>query len=90
MGIAVHLFLWLLDQHPVQKVNGLLPGLLLRELLMATQRLANLLSDGKHWIQGVHGVLKDHGNLIATNFLHLFSVSGIGQEVLSVKEDLSA
>ena len=47
----------------------------------------NLAIDALHWIQSGHGLLKNHGDILAAYPVHL--AAGTAQQVLSLKEDFS-
>ena len=59
------------DAHRLQHVAGLLPGLLLRAVLVQEDHLTDLISHGLHRIQRGHRILEDHGNLFAADGTHL-------------------
>src|SRR5262245_45528512 len=71
MRIAVSALFRLRDRHAVQHVDGLLHGFALAHALMHADRLSDLMTYGKQWVQGGHRFLEDHGDLVAADLLHL-------------------
>src|SRR5215510_5725818 len=71
MGIGVHPRLRIGDLDQAKHLNGLFACLFFAQPLVQTDRLADLIAHGKYRIQRGHGLLKDHGNLVAANFTHL-------------------
>ena len=68
--------------------SALFHGLLLGALLVKLDDLRDLVAHPHNGVQGGHGILKDHGDLIAADLsqlavLHL-------EQILPVEEDLSA
>ena len=77
------------DADHLQGFLGLLNQLCAGQLrLVDLQGLHHLLADGHHRVQGGHGVLKDHGHLLAAVFLQL--VLAHGQHVLSAEANAAA
>ena len=54
---------------------------------MNTIALRDLIADGHHRVQARHGVLEDHGDLLAANLAHFLCTQL--QQVLAFKEDLT-
>jgi len=60
------------DVDHLEQFDAPLPRLLVSHPQMQFQPLAQLLPDGQHRVQGCHGVLKDHGDLVPADLAHLF------------------
>jgi hypothetical protein len=75
------------DAHQAQHVRGLLPGLPAVRMLVQPDGFDDLVPDGIDRVQGAHGLLKDHGDLVAPDAAQLLRF--LGQQVLSLEEDLS-
>src|SRR5262249_40735969 len=71
MGIGVHPRLRIGDLDQAKHLNGLFACLFFAQPLVQTDRLTDLIAHGKYRVQRGHGLLKDHGNLVAANFTHL-------------------
>ncbi|MPN13086.1 hypothetical protein SDC9_160406 [bioreactor metagenome] len=54
--------------HHFEDLAYLLPDCALAIFAMHLDGFSNLLSNRQHWIERGHWVLKDHGNLVATDF----------------------
>ena len=88
MGILIQPAARLGDAHAAQGLLGNLDRFAARHLLMQQDRFEDLLADGVDGIERGHRLLKDHGDLIAANLLHL----PVGQieQCPAVKHDLAA
>ena len=70
-----------------ENLDGLLVCLGLREVLVDADGLANLVPDGEDGVEARHGVLEDHGDVVAPNLLH--PLLRHLEEVLALEEDLT-
>ena len=87
MGIALKPLLGVGDAHLPEQLHTAAVPLGAAELgLVEAEHLVHLVLDGVDWIEGGHGVLKDHGDVAATDLVHL--LLALAQQVLSVKFDL--
>ena len=59
------------DTHQFQHLLGPLHGGVFIQALMELQALGDLLPHGEHRVQGGHGVLEDHGYVLAPDLVHL-------------------
>ena len=59
------------DAHQVEQLDGAGRGLLLSVTAVKAQALAQLATDGVDRVQRGHGVLEDHGDVVAADLLHL-------------------
>ena len=64
------------DAHLAQNIDHPLLGLHLGAVLVAEDHLGHLVAYGHHRIQGGHGVLEDHRDLVASDVLDLFLAHG--------------
>ena len=62
------------NSHQLQHLPGLLIRFGLRKMFMNLDTLRNLIPNGKDRIQGCHRILKDHRDLLASDFLQLTAV----------------
>ena len=88
MGILLGHDLGVRDLHVPENLHGLCRGLLLFHVLVNHEHLGDLLLDGEHRVQGGHGLLEDHGDLVAADLVHLLH-GDLGQ-VPAVEQDLAA
>ena len=71
-----------------EDVDGSLLGFLLRHVLFVGQnRFGHLVADGIDGVEGGHGFLEDHGDLVAPDVVHLPFC--LFQQILSVQKDFS-
>ena len=64
------------DANGLQHIPGLLQGVLFVKVFMVDQAFGNLLLYTENGIQCGHGVLKNHGNGLSANGLHLLFALG--------------
>ena len=70
VGILIQTGLGGGDAHQLEQFNGP-PALLLLGQLLPLKGLVHLAADAQHRIEGGHGLLEDHGDLLAPDFLQL-------------------
>ena len=75
------------DLHGIEHFQRLFFRLLFVQFLMDDERLAKLPLDGKDRVQAGHRLLKDDGNLVAANFVHLL-LGELGQ-IAPLEQDLA-
>ena len=73
------------DAHGAQHLDRHLVGLGLGDLLVEADHLSKLVSNGKQGVQADHGLLKDHGDLVAPDPAHL--ALGLGEQLFPVEAD---
>ena len=89
MGILGHALFGVVDADQLQHVHRSVPGLFLRDLVVvALQRLHQLVADGVDRVEAGHGVLEDHGDILAPDVSHLLLVEG--EQILAVEGDAAA
>ena len=76
------------DADHFQHFLGLFKGLLLGHVLVKLYALADLVSDGHNGVQGRHGILEYHGDVVASHFFKLRRAHF--QHVLAVEVYLAA
>ena len=79
VGILVEAALRLGDAHVPQVFDGLVPGGAALQVLVQLHRLGDLLADGLKGVQAGHGVLHDHGDLVAAHLQPVFFLFQVGQ-----------
>ena len=87
MGVVVNSLLGGWDTHHTQHLNGPPFGLTLADILMLLEHLHDLVAHSIHRVEGGHGVLKDHGNLLAAHPAH--PALSVGEDVLVLEKNLS-
>ena len=75
------------DAHHFQHLHGLVHGFLLAAMLMQGHHLGDLVAHGHQRVQSGHGVLEDHGDLLAADAAHLLFRQL--QQILSIQDDLA-
>ena len=88
VGIAAERAFGIRQAHLGEHVHRDAPGLAHGDLLVAANALAHLLAHAHGGIQAGHGVLEDHGELLAPVGLHLL-VAELG-EILALEQDFAA
>ena len=88
VGILLGNCLRVRDLHRFQHLDALGGGFLLAHALMDDERLGQLLLHAEHRVQAGHGFLKNNGNSVAPDVVHL--LGGDLGEILSVKGDGAA
>ena len=89
VGILGHALFGVVDADQLQHVHRPFPGLFLRDLvIVALQRLHQLVADGVDRVKAGHRVLEDHGDILAPDVAHLLLV--VGEQVLPVERDAAA
>ena len=89
VGILPHPLLHVVYAHHLEHFHGTLCSLLLgNRLVVGPQCLNQLVPDGIHGIQAGHGILENHGHLLAPEGGQL--LGGQGQHILSLKGDGAA
>ena len=78
MGVLPEPFLRLRDADPLEHDTGLLQGLGLVQAPVAAQGLGHLLAHGVDRVEGGHGLLEDHGDLVAPDVPQAV-LRGLGQ-----------
>ena len=86
MGVVVDALLRRGDAHQAQHLDGPLSGLGLGHLLVLQDHLHDLVAHGVDRVEGGHGILEDHGDLLAAHPAHL--PLAVGEDVLVLEEDL--
>lgn len=78
--------------HLGEQFQGALPRLLFGDFLVKQDGLHDLIAAGEHGVEGGHGLLEDHGDVVATVGAQLlFGKPGeVYLALLAVKEDLTA
>src|SRR5262249_15493071 len=71
--------------HLLQTTDSLPTGLRLAHAKVEFKGLGKLALDGEHRVEGGHGLLKDHGNLLTTDMPHL--QVGELEQVLTLEDD---
>jgi hypothetical protein len=71
VGIILYPSFGIGDAHRHQHFDGLIHPIHRREILVQLNRIQNLVADCKGRIQGDHGFLETHGDLIVTDRPHL-------------------
>ncbi len=87
MGVLSDAPLRVWNSYPGQQVHRLTASYFLGHALVQLQGFAKLLFDGKHWIEGGHGLLENHGHLGAPYCAHLVPV--YLEDILAVEVDLT-
>ena len=87
VGILLHALLRVRDAAQLQELKGPGHGLLLGGLAVEQDALGDLFAHGVDGVQGGHGLLEDHGDLIAPDLLHL-PLREL-EQVPALKEDLA-
>jgi hypothetical protein len=75
------------DTDVAQDLNSLLLRLALGDVLVDADGLADLVPDGEDGVEARHGVLEDHGDVVAPDLLH--PLLGGLEQVLALEEDLT-
>ena len=88
MRVLVEATLCERDLHELQHLDRTLLCFLFRHVFMKKKCLDELLSDGKHRIQGGHRLLENHRDLLAADLTHL--ILGHLYDIFSLEEDLAA
>ena len=88
MGIRIHPRLRIGDLDQPKHFNGFFARLFFAQPLVQANRLADLITDGKNRIQRGHGLLKNHGDLVAADFAHLL-VAQL-EQIMAAIENLPA
>ena len=87
MGVVVHALLGGGDAYQLEQLDGALAGGPAAHFEVGLQGLAYLPADGQHGVEGGHGVLEDHGDLVAADVGHLVVV--VIEDVLAAEVDLA-
>ena len=88
MGIFPHPLSWFGDAYETKHFSGFCPGGLAFDILMQLDGFDNLFANGINRVEAGHGLLENHGDVVAADFSHL--TFGKFQQVLTIKDYLTA
>ena len=85
--VVVHALFGRGDAHQTHEFDRAVARLLLVHALVLDERLGNLIAAGEHRVERRHGLLENHGDLVAANLAHLLAREL--EEVFPLEQHLS-